>query len=272
MWANRFYLGGGSAGFDADVVAWAAAVVTAGGTVSTARKALVQSLVTQLKACGAWALTDDYALYAAENQIQALVTLKRRITQTLGHKTSTDPSFVVNRGFLGNADGAILTGWNPSSGTNLFVKNSARYGFWCYAAPSVTTAYYMGMSDVLFSEWNPGAANMQYGVNTRNAGGFDTYAHGGNLTGWFTAERTASNAQAAYRNGAQVATGSQTTSDNLDNFSGMVLASTQNGTTVQGPIDAGVSSAVWGAPLSNIAMYAAEYAAWRSFMTSVGVP
>lgn len=255
-------------GFDADAAAWRAAVIAASGAVSGQQMAYVNALVQGLKAGGAWYVRDDYALYAAENSTQALITLKLRLSQT----ATNSPTFTANRGYKGDATAAYIdTKWNPGSGSPQYTKNSASYGLWCYLAPATVGRYLMGFSDLLFGEIKHDATNISYSVNTNAAGNFDTYAHGGNVTGWHVFERTGSAAEAAYLNDVQKGTGVQTaTAGSLDNFNGYVLASTQ-GSAPRVSTDAGVSAAFWGAPLSA-AQRTAEYNAFRSYMTSVGVP
>ncbi len=259
--ASRVVLFGVS---DPSARAWAAAVVAAGGSVSPPRLALVSTLIRRLKACGAWALTDDYAVYAGESATQGLVTLKARQT----HVATNSPTFTVNRGFKGDGVSAFVqTTWNPTVGGPQFVRNSARFGVWVYAAPTVTS-YLMGMDDFNFNEIKWDATNISYGVNGLTA--FETYAHGGTVTGWHALERTGATAESAYLNGVQKGTG-VLGSVAVNNVAGRVLCSTQ-GAGARLPTDAGASAACWGAPLTNAAMYLAEYNAFRAFMTAVGVP
>ena len=251
---------------DADVAAWVAAVIAAGGTVSAAQQASVTTLVQALKGCGAWALTDDYALYAVENQTQALVTLKMRITQTLAHLTSSDPSFVGSRGFLGNKDGFVNTGWDPTSGSPQYARDSARFGVWIYSAASTSSTWVFG-HDGASTNTGIELTNVGAAAGVNSAGTSSYTSAGGFTTGWHVAERTGSAAEDLIINAVQVA--ASTASSNA--------VASQNFTVLQingfgGPTDAGVSAAVYGGPLTSAAMYAAEYAALRAYMTSVGVP
>lgn len=260
-------VGGGNRGYDADTVAWYNAVVAAGGAVSGARFGLIDALIFDLKACGAWALRDDYAIYAAENSTQALVTLKRQLTQV----AQSSPGFVANRGFLGNLGGNIKTGWNPSSvGSPNFLRNSASVGFWVYSAPSTNTRWFMGIDHNVWSAIGAGAANVDYGVNGTAA--YDTWAHGGlaNTVGWHHYERTGASAQAAYLNAVAKGTPGAIASVAIPNFDMSVLSTTNNGTNILGPTDAGISAAAYGAPLPD--QKTGEYNALRAFMTAVGVP
>ncbi len=113
---------GAMGGGDPDVVLWSAAVVSAGGTVSAARKALVTTLVQGLKAAGTWSKLDDAWLLASENATQALVSLKQLRTASV----VAAPTFTTDRGYAFNGStNYIDTGFIPSAmalsmtGTNL---------------------------------------------------------------------------------------------------------------------------------------------------------
>ncbi len=252
---------------DADVAAWVAAVIAVGGSVSATQQACVTTLVQALKGCGAWALTDDYALYAVENQTQALVTLKMRITQTLAHLTSSNPTFVANRGFLGNQDGFIDTGWNASNGFQ-YVQNSARFGFWVYTDPgAASTLREMGndetnASSILFGS----GGNIAAGINSASAIGWTPSAR----SGLIVVDRTGVSASAAYQNGTSQTAGTPT-SIAVANRNFFVLSANSVGGALA-PTNSGVSCALVGAPLSSSSMHGAEYSALRAYMTSVGVP
>jgi len=97
---------------DPSVVTWAAAVVTAGGTVSTLRKRQVSVLVNALKAGGAWDKLDDAWLLVAESEIQALVSLKQLRTAV----ATNSPTFTADRGYaFDGATNYINTGFIPGT-------------------------------------------------------------------------------------------------------------------------------------------------------------
>jgi len=84
--------------FDSDVRAWYAAVLANGGSVSPARLAIVATFVIAEKASGAWALTDDYWSFWAENAIQGLTSLKQRRLAT----AVNTPTFTTDRNYAFN--------------------------------------------------------------------------------------------------------------------------------------------------------------------------
>lgn len=256
----------GRAAEDADTLAWAQAVITAGGSVTATRRRLVSQLVTALKACGAWAVTDDYAIHAGENSIQSLVTLKRRLTQV----AVNGPTHTPSRGFQGNGSSQYVNlGWNYATAT-YYARNDARYSFWSETAPTTTTGHSMGTNN-LYASWIFGAANVSYGINGDTVGGgYATYAHGGNKTGWFSAVRTGASAMKAFRNNASVDTD---TFPSLapENFNVVAHAySTSSVPAVGGFSDGRIAALCYGKALSA-GQAAGEYAALRAFMTAIGV-
>ena len=252
---------------DADAVLWWQAVVAAGGTVSGVQLRHVSTLIRALKACGAWDRRDDYAAYCAENVIQARVTLKKRITQTLAHASTTDATFVASRGFLGNRDGYINTGWNPTAGPN-YLQNDAGFGYYCYVHASPTNAdHYMGNDATTDTHrTNYGTTNYTAAIEGSSLQGF---AHSGVVTGLFQINRTASNAWTINQDNVQKLS-LATSSVALVNRNIFVLAG-NNANSPIAPTAAGISMAFYGGSLTA-AQLSAEFAAWRAFLTACGVP
>lgn len=113
QWGAGSVISSGAPSYDTDAAAWFAAVVTAGGTVSTPRKIAVNSLIIALKADGSWALSDDFWLFrGAESAIQSLVSLK-------GLRTATavgSPTFNANGSYTFNGTSSYInTGWIAST-------------------------------------------------------------------------------------------------------------------------------------------------------------
>ena len=87
--------GGSTRAFDTDVLAWEAAVVANGGSVSLARRIILDQFVFSEKASGAWALTDDYWGLWGANAPQALTSLKQRRLAV----AVNSPTFTADRGY-----------------------------------------------------------------------------------------------------------------------------------------------------------------------------
>lgn len=104
--------GSGTVTPDADATAWFDAVVTAGGTVSGPRRAIVNTFIVNEKAAGSWDLTDDYWVFWAESAIQALVSLKQLRTAT----AVASPAFTADRDYTFNgSSNYINTGFVPTT-------------------------------------------------------------------------------------------------------------------------------------------------------------
>lgn len=117
-------------GLDVDVVAWAAAVVGAGGTVSDARKALLNTMVAGLKNDGVWSKLDRLWIFAAENSTSALRDFVARSAATL----TGAPTFTADRGYVGqdatNPTIYIDSQYNPTTDATTFASNSCHISAW----------------------------------------------------------------------------------------------------------------------------------------------
>lgn len=99
-------------GIDPDVKLWADAVVANGGSVSDGRIALMGAQVAARKAIGTWQLRDDLLWLAAENQAQALTSLKQRRLAT----AVNSPTFTQDRDYTFNGTtNYVNTGFIPST-------------------------------------------------------------------------------------------------------------------------------------------------------------
>ena len=111
-------------GYDADAAAYFAAVTT---PFSTARKAIINTLVTTLKADGNWAGLDRLWLMANEASDQGLISLVNPASTAMTLVNA--PTFTVDQGFTG--DGLttyINTGYTPNVDGIKFTLNSASMG------------------------------------------------------------------------------------------------------------------------------------------------
>lgn len=107
--------------FDADTLAWEAAVITNGGTVSLARRIIVDQFIFDEKASGAWALSEDYWGLWGENEPQALTSLKQRRLAT----ALNTPTFVADRHYLFDGlSNYISTGFIPSTHATVMTATS----------------------------------------------------------------------------------------------------------------------------------------------------
>lgn len=267
--ASKAYLGAAQvwpplAGFDAATTAWAAAVVTAGGTVSGARKTLVDQLIVGLKADGVWAKLDRLWIFAAENSQSALVDL---VALTQATPVSS-PTFTADRGYAGNGSSSYInSNFNAfTSGVN-WTLNSAHMSGWSNTeranSPIVLTGVYNG---AVVSDLMP-----LYGggmVGRLNGGGL---AGLNNTTsvGFFVGQRNNSSTTECIRNGVSCGT----TGDAASSIASLPFF-------ICGRNDSGGFSSAMADQLSMVS-YGASFTATentnyynrlRTYMTAVGVP
>lgn len=134
------------AGLTPEVLAWEAAVVTNGGTVSVARRLIVNQFILAEKSAGTWALTDDYWVLWGESAAQALTSLKQLRLAT----AVNSPTFTTDRGYAFNGTTQYIdTGFIASthavamSGENLRIAayertNVAASNTWAAGALNTT--------------------------------------------------------------------------------------------------------------------------------------
>ena len=114
-------------GPDSATTAWVAAVVTNGGTVSSPRQTIVDTLIKGLKADAVWGDLDRLWLHAAENEPSALTDL---VSLSLATAVSF-PTFTTDRGYTGNGSSSYVnTGYTPSVNGVNYTLSSASFGAW----------------------------------------------------------------------------------------------------------------------------------------------
>lgn len=208
--------------YDADAQAWFDEVPTA---LSSARKDIVNTLVTTLKDDGNWTKLDRLWLFATEAQDQAVVSLV--------NPTATDalevnsPAWVADQGYTSNGSTSYVnTNWNQTDDAGQSTQNSSAIGI--YSRTDVDeVSYDMGSVDAsVRQQILTRASNVIYPmVNTT---GTSTVANTSSL-GLITAVRTTSSLTTAYRAGSSLGTTSDasTTPNNDDLY---VTASNNSGT------------------------------------------
>lgn len=145
-------------GYDADTLLWEAAVIANGGSVSLARRIIVDQFIFDEKAAGIWALTDDYWLFWGENAPQALTSLKQRRLAT----AVNSPVHTVDRDYtFDGLTNYIDLGFKPLS--NSIVAAYPNVGLGIYARANNTgTGTAIGVSD---------GTNVLYGLSRNGASG-----------------------------------------------------------------------------------------------------
>lgn len=242
---------------DADTTAWITAVITNGGSVSDARKTLVNDLIVGLKADGIWTLLDRLWLLADANQPSALTDLVVRALAT----AVNSPTFTADRGYTGNGTSSYIeTSYNPGDGgTYKFLQNDAHHSFWDLSTSTADT-WPEGQSNTSTSfQWFSGSFFPR--VNDNGGATTPGHANGHNLV-----SRIASTDRTLYQDGASVG--------NLVIGSGAVFNATF---TICG-INAGglfsdhqISMFSSGGGMTS-GQVTSFYNRLRTYMTAVGVP
>lgn len=260
MRISKHYLESAS---DVDAAVWRAAVIAGGGTVSGTQLGYVDSLTYQLKIAGVWSVLDLLWLPASENTTQALTDLKARIVAT----PVNNPTFTANRGYAGDGSTSYLNMGAAMNALANFRQDAASQFVWVETDTALTgDRRYIG-----YDENNYGFIGQPTGAPTQISYSVNGSA-GPNLamtrTQFLLANRTASNAQAIYRNGAQ--TGSATTTSvtvtdkNLFGLAGNVSGGPY------GRTDARIAMLGVGGVMTGPQILA-FYNAMRTYMTAVGV-
>jgi hypothetical protein len=187
----------GVAGLDSATTAWAAAVATAGGTVSAARKDLVDDLIHGLKTDGIWAKLDRLWVFAAADSQTALIDLVALTTAT----PVNSPTFTPNRGYNGNASSSYLnSNFNASTSGVQWTLNSAHIAAWDNTSrvneATVISGCFDGSAVSDLMPWYGG------GVVTRINGGGLAGLSNSSSQGFFVGQRESSSVVSGYRNGA----------------------------------------------------------------------
>lgn len=191
---------------DSNETAWAAAVVSAGGTVSGAQATRVCTLIQAYKSAGTWATYDRIWLFAAENVQQATIDLVHLATWTI----LSSPTFAANVGYTGDLGAGINSNFTPSTAGGNYTQNSAHLSAYVKASDGTTSHAAIGANDGgNFSYMEPSASGIAFDINGASFPG-GTDASG---IGQYIATRTSSTNVAIYKNGNTTPIGSSS-SDN----------------------------------------------------------
>lgn len=251
--------------FDADTLAWEAAVIANGGSVSLTRRIIVDQFIFDEKASGAWALTDDYWGLWGENEPQALTSLKqRRLASAIN-----SPTFVADRDYAFDGLSQYLRlGFIPSTHGINFTGTSQRLAV--YERTNVSSSgFAIGsyVSSTRNNILNPRTGANAYFANLNSqdtTSGTSTDSRG--LTSVY---RTTGPTWGIRKNGIAANTFSPasngTTASNLE----LYLGCYNSGGSPLGFRASSIGFVVIGGPLSD-SLEAAQYASIQAWATSVG--
>jgi len=183
--------------YDADASAYFAAVTT---PFSAARKAIINTLVTTLKADGNWTKLDRLWLMANEASDQGLISLVNPTSTAMTLVNA--PIFTVDQGFAGDAiTKSINTNFIPSVNGVNYTTTNASMGLYCRTNDVTTNQVDMGSSDGTLSDFIISFTGTLY---MRMNNGFASTAVASTL-GLFSARVTPTDSY-ANRNGSQIVT------------------------------------------------------------------
>lgn len=255
--------GGGPAGVDADATAYFAAVVTAGGTVSAPRQALLRTFIAAEKAAGTWALTDDYWILAAESATQALVSLKQLRTATA---TST---FAVDAGYTSNGTTTFVsTGFIPTTHGIVLTLSSIRMA--AYERTNLASAGYAAATKTAVGTdaimLQPRDATDNFVGRAVSAG--RTIAGITDSRGLTAISRAGTTDVTVTKNGAALTAGTAAAGSNLPNFQ-LYIGGQNNAGTLSNARASQVAFVCIGGALSA-GQETAQYNNVQAHMTSIG--
>lgn len=252
------------AAFITETTNWVAAVVTAGGTVSPARQAIVNQFIVAEKAAGSWQLTDDYLVQAAENAIQGSVSLKQLRTAT--HVNS--PTFTVDRGrtYDGTTNYTNL-GFIPSTnGVNMISGNIrvAVYERTNVATNTISMGIFVAGTNQIFIKARAAAS-----LNSAIEGSIGTFATADSLALVATSRAGASTTLKGWKRGVPLPNATVTAVATVPAIAFFIAAFNNAGTpaTFRATQNAVV---IVGGPLTNDAMELAQYNNIQAWMTAIG--
>jgi hypothetical protein len=252
-----------------EVDAWEAAVVAAGGTVSSGRKTLVGTLIAGLKTDGIWAKLDRLWLFAAENTQSALIDLVKAGASSSAATAVNSPTFTTDLGYTGNGSSAYInSNFNLTTSAVNFTQNSACVFGWSNTAGRDDAALW-GMSATNdYTRLYPNYFNNTgYQINGTAAGYFLVLPITGNTGLWATNRSAASGTacQQLYLNGSVGDTNSAA-SGSLPNETIRFLAeSTLSFSSKQIPCG-GIGASLNATEQANL------YSRLRTWATAVGIP
>ncbi len=258
--------------FDPATLAWVAAVIAAGGTVSAAQEGYVDQLIRGLKANDLFGILDGLWLFASENEFQALIDII-----ALRQATAFDsPTFVANRGYTG-VDGGPPTpyidlNYNPVTQGVSYVANNDHFSAWC------TTNIVVGSGGALIGNhafstiWDTifgGGNNLVAGIQDNS---FPTVV-GNPVTraGHWIVTRDSSTTERVDQNGSLFGSPNVTSTIIVSqNYFALAYNSAGPGTASSGSPNQVAMVSVGGSFSSSEALK--YYNLLRAYMTSVGVP
>lgn len=246
---------------NSETLAWAAAVVSAGGTVSSARRNLITNLISGLKADGLWSKLDRLWLFAAENSQSALIDLVSTSTASL---VATNPTFTADEGYTGNASGYIDTNFNATSGTPKFTQNDGHWSMWNLNGDAVSgNTGFCGNGGTGGAQWSYFSSVHYQFLNDGSGTGTLTIP---SLVGHHMVSRSSSTQRKHYHDGSSILTSTSTSGAPLNATFVVLYDRTTNAKSVMQAAAFSIGSNLnGGSDASNF------YNRLHTYMTAIGL-
>jgi hypothetical protein len=258
---------------DSTTLAWVAAVIANGGTVSLNRRTIVNNLIVGLKIDGIWAKLDRLWIHAAENTQSALTDM---VALTLAVANGS-PAFAANLGYTGVDSSTtvyISTGVNLLTFSGAFGANAGHISAW---SNTDTTSSVTGGCIIGSSRGNGGSGLVEIfplffsGNAFWNCNGSGIALAETHSLGHYIANRSDSNNEQAYLNGSNVGNNTPSPPSGLANVPIIILACNDETVGINFGSACQVTMVSIGGSLSTTDA-TNFYNRLRTYMTAVGVP
>jgi hypothetical protein len=247
-------------GLDPATTAWVNQVVTNGGTVSTGRRTIVDTLITGLKTDGLWTKLDRLWLFAAENSQSALTDLVALASAT----PVNSPTFTVDRGYAGNGTSSYLnSNYNPSTAI-LYKQNDAHYSVYTRQSTAGTNIWLGAYDGTWITQLlQQNGTQFYMGINTNAGDSFNASGAGMNVV-----TRRSASAVEMFHNGISIFTNGTSPAVAVGNLNISICARNNAGTVDSFDTDQ-IAASSWGNQLSVTDMGNLS-SRINTYMTSVG--
>lgn len=252
--------------FSDELLAWRDEVEDNGGTVSIAAMIVRDMFIYREKASGAWALTDDYLLLWAENEAQALTSLKKRLLCL----ANGSPLFSAGVGF--SFDGyAQYVEWPyvPSTDAVAMTTTNKRLSVYCLSNQSSSGAAIGSYTaDGNAMSISPRRSDSRLGGAVNGSGFFPLDE--ADASGYSVLSRSNTSTLVGYKDGVRLEDQAVSSTPGLSTYSFFLGARNFAGAGIDRELECTLAFATLGAQLSD-AQEAAHYANVQDMAIYYGV-
>lgn len=253
--------------FSDEALAWRDEVESNGGSASIDAMIVRDAFIFKEKASGAWDLTEDYLILMAENEAQALTSLKRRFLCI----ANGSPLFAANVCY--SFDGyAQYVDWPfvPATHGVVMTTTNKRLGVYCLSNQSSTgAAIGTYTADGNAMSISPRRSDGRLGGAVNGSAFFPLVVD--EAAGFSVLSRSDTTTLRGYKNGVRLTDQASASTPSLSSHSFFIGARNFAGGGVDRELNCSIAFAVIGAQLSD-AQEAAQYANVQEMAIHYGVP